>query len=115
MKSKYLELFDNFCAVRVDKDVEKVMTLFTNDAEVREPGVDLRVKNAPREFVARGASKYEDYVVEKLNVFEKEDRIAIEWRNRFKYERKSNDVLGVTVIRVRDGKIRRMNEYACTL
>ena len=88
------------------------MALFTDDDEVREPGVDLRGKNAIREFVAREAPKYEDYVMEELNVFQKDDQIAIEWRNRFKYERRNNDVLGVTVIRVRDGKIRRMNTLA---
>jgi len=113
MSSKYVELFDKFCAVCLDKDVDKVMKLFADDAEVTEPGLYLRGKQAIRDFIVREAPKFDDYVMEKLTIFEKPDQIAIEWRNRYKYEGKAHNILGMTVIDVKDGKIKRMNEYLC--
>ena len=112
--SKHIELFDRFCAVCVDKDVDKVMEIFDDAAEIMENGLFLRGKSQIREFMAREAPKLSDYVMEKLNVFEKPDEIAVEWRNHYKYEAKVHDIFGVIVIKVRNGKIRRLNEYICT-
>jgi ketosteroid isomerase-like protein len=113
MTARYLELFDKFCAVCVDKDVDKVMEIFADNAEIREPNVNLQGKKAIREFVEREAQKFEDYIMEKINVFEKDNQMAIEWRNTFKYEGKRVDTLGATVIHMENGKIRRMTEYVC--
>lgn len=113
MTARYLELFDKFCAVCVDKDVDKVMEIFTENAEIREPNVNLHGKGEVREFMEREAPKFEDYIMEKTNVFEKDNQIAIEWRNTFKYEGKNVDTLGATVFHVEKGKIRRMTEYIC--
>lgn len=115
MISKYVELFDRFCAVCVDKDVEKVMDLFADDAQIREPGLFLQGKREIREFVVREAPKFDDYIMEKLNIFEKPGQIAIEWENHYRYEGKMHDILGMTVIEVKDGKIKRMSEYLCSL
>jgi len=113
--SKYVDLFDRFCAVCVDKDVDKVMEIFTDDAEIRENGLFLRGKDEIRKFMEREAPKLSDYVIEKLNIFEKPNEIAVEWKNQFKYEGKAQDIFGVIVIKVQNGKIKRVNEYTCTL
>jgi ketosteroid isomerase-like protein len=109
-----LDLFDKFCAVCVDKDVDKVMQIFDDDAEMMENGLFLRGKDEIRKFMVREAPKLDDYVMEKLNVFEKPDEIAVEWKNHYKYEGRPHDVLGVIVIKVKGGKIKRLNEYICT-
>ena len=114
MTWKYVYLFDRFCAVCIDKDVGKVMEIFTDDAEIMENGLFLRGKNEIRQFMVREAPKLEDYVMEKLNVFEKPNEIAVEWKNHYKYEGKAHDIFGVIVIKVKDGKIKRLNEYICT-
>jgi len=113
--SEYVDLFDRFCAVCVDKDVDKVMEIFTDDAEIRENGLFLRGKDEIRKFMEREAPKLSDYVIEKLNIFEKPNEIAVEWKNQFKYEGKAQDIFGVIVIKVQNGKIKRVNEYTCTL
>lgn len=114
MASKYVDLFDRFCAVCVDKDVDKVMEIFTDDAEILESGLFLRGKKAIQEFMEREAPKFSDYVIEKLRVFEKGDEIAVEWKNHYKYEGRAHDILGVIIIKVKEGKIKRMDEYLCT-
>jgi ketosteroid isomerase-like protein len=112
--SRHVDLFDRFCAVCVDKDVNKVMEIFTDDAEIMESGLFLRGKNAIRQFMEREAPKFSDYVIEKLRIFEKGDEIAVEWKNYYKYEGRPHEVLGVIIIKARDGKIKRMDEYLCT-
>jgi ketosteroid isomerase-like protein len=114
MASKYVDLFDRFCAVCVDKNVDKVMEIFTDDAEILESGLFLRGKKAIRDFMEREAPKFSDYVIEKLRVFEKGDEIAVEWKNHYNYEGRPHDILGVIIIKVKDGKIKRMDEYLCT-
>ena len=114
MASKYVDLFDRFCAVCVDKDVDKVMKIFTDDAEIVESGLVLRGKKAIREFMEREAPKFSDYVIEKLRIFEKGDEVAVEWKNYYKYEGRPHDVLGVIIIKAKDGKIKRLDEYLCT-
>ena len=112
--SKYVDLFDMFCAVCVDKDVDKVMEIFNEDAEIIESGLFLRGRKAIREFMEREAPKFSDYVIEKLRVFEKDDDIVVEWKNHYKYEARAHDILGVIIIKVRDGRIQRMDEYIMT-
>jgi len=114
MTSKNVDLFDRFCAVCVDKDVDRVMEIFTDDAEILESGLFLRGKKAIREFMEREAPKFSDYVIEKTRVFEKGDEIAVEWKNHYKYDGRAHDILGVIIIKVKDGKIKRMDEYLCT-
>jgi len=114
VSSKCVELFDRFCAVCVDKDVDKVMEIFNEDAEIVESGLFLHGRKAIREFMEREAPKFSDYVIEKLRVFEKGDDIAVEWKNHYKYEGEAHDILGVIIIKVRDGRIQRMDEYIMT-
>ena len=114
MTSKHVDLFDRFCAVCVDKDVDKVMEIFTDDAEIMESGLFLRGREAIRRFMEREAPKFSDYVIEKLRLFEKDDEIAVEWKNRYKYEGRAHDILGVIIIKVRNGKIKRVDEYIMT-
>jgi ketosteroid isomerase-like protein len=114
VNAKQVDLFDRFCAVCVDKDVDRVMEIFTDDAEILESGLFLRGKKAIREFMEREAPKFSDYVIEKMRIFEKPDEIAVEWKNHYKYEGRPHDVLGVIIIKSRDGKIKRMDEYLCT-
>lgn len=112
--SKDVDLFDRFCAVCVDKDVDKVMEIFTDDAEIMETGLSLHGKKEIREFMEREAPKFSDYVIEKLRVFRKGNEIAVEWRNHYVYEGKAHDILGVIIIKIRDEKIQRMDEYIMT-
>jgi len=114
VSSRHVDLFDRFCAVCVDKDVDRVMEIFTDDAEIQESGLFLRGKKAIREFMEREAPKFSDYVIEKTRVFEKGDEFVVEWKNYYKYEGRAHDVLGVIIFRVKDGKIKRMDEYLCT-
>jgi ketosteroid isomerase-like protein len=100
--------------VCVDKDVDKVMEIFDDDAEIMENHLFLRGKDQIREFMTREAPKLDDYVIEKLNIFEKPNEIAVEWKNHYKYEGRVNDIFGAIVIKVRNGKIKRLNEYVCT-
>ena len=109
-----LNLFERFCAGFVDKNLEKAMSAFTNDAKFLAPRIlELSGKKALTDFFAREMPNIEDYTIEKLATWKEGDETIIEWRNGYKDKRtgKSHQVCGVTIVKVKNGLIQQMREY----
>jgi hypothetical protein len=60
-----IDLFDGFCRVFVDKNIEKAMKLFAVDASVLGPGFSASGRNEIRKFLESEAQKIENYKIEK--------------------------------------------------
>lgn len=116
MSDELVKLFDGFAACLADKDVDKMMELFAEDAMyvVYAPGFKpLSGKQAIRAFIESELAKFEEYSVKKLLVCEKEGSIVVEWRVHYKdiTLNKTFDLNGVTIIEAKEGLIQSMREY----
>jgi len=114
MSNEAVGLFDRFCSGFVDKNVEKAMGVFANDAKLLAPGIqEVSGKKALTDFFAVEFPNIENYAIKKLGTWEKADDTVIEWQNQYRDKRtgKSHQVGGVTIIRLKSGLIQEMREY----
>ncbi len=107
------ELFDGFCEAFVDKNVERVMKLFAEDAAVLVPGARISGKNEIRRFFESEAPKIENYTISKKSILEQENEIAVEWHveHTYKPTGKEIKVNGVTLISAEKGLIKSLRDY----
>ncbi len=116
MKSTPLKLFDSFCDALAKKDLNKMMSLFNEDStyiEYNSAHTPVIGKQALKTFMENQLRRIDDYRVKKLFICEKEDSIAVEWVVNLKDSEtgKREEIQGITLLEVRDCKIRNFREY----
>ena len=89
---RLIDLFDGFCQVFKDKNVDKVMGLFAEDANILGPGFTISGKNEIRKFFESEVPKIEDYTITKKSIIEKGNEIAVEWRVYHKYKPTAKEI-----------------------
>lgn len=110
---RLIDLFDGFCQVFVDKNADKAIKLFAEDANILGPGFSVSGKNEIKKFFEAEAPKIEGYTVTKKSIIEKENEIAVEWKVYHKYKptAKEINVNGVTLITAEKGLIKSLRDY----
>jgi ketosteroid isomerase-like protein len=111
-----LKLFDSFCEAIAKKDLNKMMSLFSEDATYEEyTSLCTQVigKHALKPFMENQFRKIDEYKVKKLYTCEKKDSIVVEWVVNFKDPNtgKRNEIQGISVLETGGGKIQNWREY----
>jgi ketosteroid isomerase-like protein len=114
--SDLLRLFDSFCEALAKKDLNKMMSLFSEDAtyvEYTSLYTPVMGKHALKPFMENQFRKIDEYKVKRLYSCEKKDSIVVEWVVNFKDPNtgKRNEIQGITILEARDGKIQNWREY----
>jgi ketosteroid isomerase-like protein len=116
MVSDLEKLFDSFCSAIENKDLNKMLSLFNDDAVYTvyaQPYKPIVGKTALKPFMEDEFRKVDEYKVKKLLVCEKKDNIVVEWLVNYKdaSSAKRNEVQGISVISAKNGRIQEWKEY----
>ena len=114
MFNSAVELFDRFCEGFVDRNLEKVIGVFRDDAKFLAPVIsEMSGKKTLTDFFERELPNIENYRIQKLATWEREDETVIEWKNNYRDKRTgiSHQVGGVTIVRINNGLVQEMREY----
>ncbi len=116
MVSDLIKLFDAFTEAVVKKDIDKMMSLFNEDAAYivyAQPYKPVSGKSTLRTFMEDEFKKIEDYKSKKLFICEKKNSIVVEWVVNFKDPNtgKRNEVQGISIVETKNGKIQTWKEY----
>ena len=114
--SDLLKLFDSFCEAIAKKDLNKMMSLFNEDATYAvytRAHTPVIGKHALKPFMENEFRKIDEYKVKKLYTCEKKDSIVVEWVVNFKdlNTGKRNEIQGISILETGDGKIQNWREY----
>lgn len=110
------ELFDSFCEAIAKKDLQKMLSLFNEDATYTvyaQPYKPITGKVALKPFMEDEFRKVDDYKMKKLYACEKKDSMVVEWLVNFKDANtgKRKEVQGISVLEAKNGKIQNWREY----
>ena len=116
MVSNIVMLFDSFCEAIAKKDLDKMLSLFNDDAVYTvyaQPYKPLIGKNALRPLMQEEFKKVNDYRLRKLFACENKDSLVVEWLVDYKDANtgKHNEVQGISIIEAKNGKIQQWKEY----
>jgi len=118
MSAKLIRLFDDFAGSLVEKDIEKLIALFTDDARYVIPQFKLVYagKDQIRQFMSSEFARIEDYTCEKLFVCEEDNKLVVDWKVHYRdnVSNKTFDDEGVTLIEAKNGLIHFLKEYLDT-
>ena len=116
MVSELVKLFDSFCEAIAKKDLNKMLSLFNDDAVYTvysQPYKPVVGKNALKPFMQDEFRKVDDYKVTKLFACESKDSIVVEWIVNYKdaITGKQKEAQGISVLEAKNGKIQHWKEY----
>ena len=116
MVSDLVKLFDSFCEAIAKKDLNRMMSLFNDDAVYTvyaQPYKPVVGKKALKPFMQDEFRKVDDYRVRKLFACENKDSIVVEWLVNYKDANtgKQNEAQGVSILESKNGKIQHWKEY----
>jgi limonene-1,2-epoxide hydrolase len=116
MPSKTLKLFDSFCDAIGKKDLNKMLSIFNEDATYTvyaQPYKPIRGKAALKTMMEADFGKVDDYKITKLFICEKNDSLVVEWVVNFRDHAtgKPAEVQGVSIVEAKNNKIQTWKEY----
>jgi limonene-1,2-epoxide hydrolase len=116
MSGKLIGLFDAFTDGLAEKNIEKIMKLFTEDATYAVYALGYKPakgKKAIKALIEADLKKVKDYNVNKLFVCEKENNLVVEWLVRFREVNSGKivEMQGVSIMDVKNGLIHNWREY----
>jgi NAD(P)-dependent dehydrogenase (short-subunit alcohol dehydrogenase family) len=107
-----IEIAREYWQAEASRDLDRIMSFFTDDADWASATTRLEGKAAIREFYADSAKKFPGLTVEVGRAFGGPDEAAIEWHAVFSDPAgRTYPLSGVNIMRVEDGLIRSLKHY----
>ncbi len=116
MPGNTIKLFDSFCEAIAKKDLNKMLSLFNEDATYTvyaQPYKPITGKVALKSMMEADFRKVDDYKITKLFTCEKKDSLIVEWVVNFRDHAtgKPAEVQGVSIVEAKNDKIQTWKEY----
>ena len=110
--SAALDVARSYWAAERDRDLELVLSHFSEDAVFRAPTMTLDGREEIRSYYAGVLGSFRSVKVSVLASMEEGERLAVEWRCQLiGNDDREREVLGCNVFSVRDGVIERLHVY----
>jgi ketosteroid isomerase-like protein len=116
MASDLVKLFDSFCEAIAKKDLNKMLSLFNEDATYTvyaQPYKPVSSKAALKPFMEDEFRKVDEYKVTKLFICENKGNLVVEWLVNYRDHNtgKRSEVQGISILEAKKGKIQTWKEY----